>query len=213
MWVIKLGGSLIGSNELQAWLDVIANKGDGKVIIVPGGGLFADTVRQAQSLTQVNDATAHRMAVMAMDQFGVMMTGLNPKLVTADCELELAERGWQHLGIVWLASRMVNAADDIATNWDITSDSLAAWLAHKVEASHLLIVKSAQVTTGQASAHGLIKLGMLDPSFDQVIQQKNNKPRYKTWMLNKSQHVLFNSGFDEAQLEAHALEILDEELQ
>lgn len=212
MWVIKLGGSLIGSNELQAWLDVIVNNGDGKIIIVPGGGLFADAVRQAQALTQVNDSTAHRMAVMAMDQFGVMMTGLNPKLVTADCELELAERGWQHLGIVWLASRMVNAADDIATNWDITSDSLAAWLAHKVEASHLLMVKSVQVDAGQTSAHALNTLGWLDPSFAQAIQQKNNKPRFKTWVLNKAQYALFDSGFNEAQLKAHALQIVDEEL-
>ncbi|OZA05848.1 MAG: uridylate kinase, partial [Methylophilaceae bacterium 17-44-8] len=45
MWVIKLGGSLLGTDELQQWLSCIAEYGDGRVVIVPGGGVFADTVR------------------------------------------------------------------------------------------------------------------------------------------------------------------------
>lgn len=145
MWVIKLGGSLLGSPALKSWLDVLVKFGDGKVVVVPGGGLFADAVREAQSKTGVDDKTAHKMAVMAMDQYAALMIGLNPELAIASSELEIAEMGWQHRAIVWKPSPMVLADESLPTSWDLTSDSLAAWLADKLNAEHLLIVKSAEI--------------------------------------------------------------------
>ena len=59
MWVIKLGGSLLGSPALKYWLDALNSFSDGQVVIVPGRGLFADAVRESQLLTGVDDATAH----------------------------------------------------------------------------------------------------------------------------------------------------------
>ena len=45
MWVVKIGGSLLGSPELERWLEVAAKFSDGNIIIVPGGGVFANAVR------------------------------------------------------------------------------------------------------------------------------------------------------------------------
>ncbi|HSG93628.1 MAG TPA: uridylate kinase, partial [Methylotenera sp.] len=70
MWVVKLGGSLLGSPELTSWLETLVKISDGKVLIVPGGGMFADAVRQAQEASLINDAVAHHLALLAMDQFG-----------------------------------------------------------------------------------------------------------------------------------------------
>jgi len=83
MWVVKLGGSLLGSPELPRWLDTLVQVSDGKVVIVPGGGIFADAVREAQKLAHVSDATAHHLALCAMDQFGLLLAGMNPSLVLA----------------------------------------------------------------------------------------------------------------------------------
>ena len=44
-WVVKLGGSLYDSRHLPCWLDALSKTG---AIVVPGGGGFADRVRQAQ---------------------------------------------------------------------------------------------------------------------------------------------------------------------
>ena len=134
MWIVKLGGSLLGSPALKAWLDTLTKFGDGKVVIVPGGGLFADAVREAQAKTRISDAVAHEMALLAMDQYATLMTGLNSDLVTASTELEIAERGWQHRAIVWKPSHMVLADELLPKNWDLTSDSIAAWLADKFNA-------------------------------------------------------------------------------
>ncbi len=205
MWVVKLGGSLLGSPELEGWLELIHRLGDGKVIIVPGGGVFADAVRESQQLSGVDDKTAHELAVMAMDQYGVLMTGLNPKIVTAASELELAERGWQHRGIVWLPSKMVCADDEIPCHWDVTSDSLAAWLAHKINATHLILVKSTQPEGTVVSSQKMVESGMVDAYLPKFI----HNAEYKTWIIDKTQYKVFAESISPDLLEKHALLLSD----
>ena len=184
MWVIKLGGSLLGSPALKGWLDVLVKFGDGKVVVVPGGGLFADAVREAQSKTGIDDKTAHQMAVVAMDQYASLMVGLNPELAIASSELEMAETGWQHRAMVWKPSPMVLADENLPTTWDLTSDSLAAWLANKLNAQHLLIVKSAE-TQAQSDIADLIASQVLDPYFSKYALNQS----FATWMLAKNDYL------------------------
>jgi len=187
MWVVKLGGSLMGTPALKGWLDALVQFGDGKVVIVPGGGVFADAVRDAQTETGIDDATAHQMAVVAMDQYATLMTGLNVDLVMAASELEIseleiAEHGCQHRAIVWKPSPMVLADKDLPMNWDLTSDSLAAWLATKLNAKHLLVVKSIPMNGAETvDIKDLIFEGAVDPYFGEYIA---NKP-FKTWLAGQ----------------------------
>lgn len=206
MWVVKLGGSLINAPELSKWLETLIKISDGKVLIVPGGSVFADAVRAAQQLTQVDDATAHRLALLAMDQFGLLLAGMNRNLVTASTELEIAERGWQHRGIVWLPSHMVLADEQIAQNWQVTSDSLSAWIANKIGAEHLIIVKSADLTVYQAEvkAPALVEAQVLDPAFPGFIAAGN----FNSWLLNKRQYEVFAQGLDVQNLRKHAHRIV-----
>ena len=60
MIVIKLGGSLTHSKALINCLNKIELRYQGRaVIIVPGGGAFADQVRLAQQQWQFDEVTAH----------------------------------------------------------------------------------------------------------------------------------------------------------
>ena len=86
MWVVKIGGSLLGTPELERWLEIFVKYSDGHIVIVPGGGIFADAVREAQKLTKISDACAHKLAVLAMDQFGLLLANMNPLLATARTE-------------------------------------------------------------------------------------------------------------------------------
>jgi aspartokinase-like uncharacterized kinase len=142
MIVVKLGGSLLGSAELPRWLAALEKNSDGRIVIVPGGGVFADAVRTAQQTACFDDATAHQLAVLAMDQYARVLVALHPSLATASTELEIAERSWQHRAIVWLPSTMVLADESIDKSWNVTSDSLAAWLATRIKAKHLVLVKA-----------------------------------------------------------------------
>lgn len=194
VWVVKLGGSLLGTQVLMDWLEVIHQHGDGRVIIVPGGCMFADAVREAQATSGVNDHVAHHLALLAMDQYGLLLAGMHPKLVTASSELELAERSYQHHGIIWLPSKMLLMDEDLPKNWQVTSDSLSAWLAVKLKAQHLVLVKSADLTNygapAEISATQLMQDQIVDEQFSDFINSDFN-----THVLNKHQVDVFQSGF------------------
>lgn len=187
MWIVKLGGSLLGSPELKAWLEMLVRQSDGRIIIVPGGGIFADAVREAQRIAAFNDAAAHHMALLAMEQYGFTLKSLQPKLVTAASELEISERSWQHRAIVWMPSKMVLADETIPQNWSVTSDSLAAWLAGKVNASRLVLVKQAQIADSEAPLEQLVKASILDQAFVEFAAGLS----CRIHVVNKSGHAEF----------------------
>ena len=190
MWVVKIGGSLMSAPELKYWLDIFVKFSDGQIIIVPGGGVFADAVREAQQLTGVSDAMAHQLAVKAMDQYGLLLTALNPKLAIASSELEIAERTWQHRAILWLPSQMVLADDDIPQNWAMSSDSLAAWLAHKLDAKQLVLLKSTKPQNG--TLNKLIADGIVDGCFADFSKNQS----FSSWILAKDDYVHFADGLN-----------------
>ncbi|MDP2153997.1 MAG: uridylate kinase [Methylotenera sp.] len=188
MWVVKLGGSLLGSPELPRWLDMLVKISDGKVIIVPGGSVFADAVREAQQRTGVDDTIAHQLALLAMDQFGLLLTGINKQLVTASSELEIAERGWQHRAIVWLPSKMVLADDAISKNWQVTSDSLSAWLAKKISADRLLLVKSKPLSHYANSTSVSLQMLVSDTLVDEAFKDFYLTQHFQTYVVHKTNY-------------------------
>ena len=190
MWVVKIGGSLLGSPELEKWLEIFVKYSDGNIILVPGGGIFANAVREAQKLTKISDACAHKIAVLAMDQFGLVLANLNPLLATAKTECEIDERTWQHRAIIWLPSHMVLADDSIAQSWDVTSDSLAAWLAKKLNATQLVLVKSDKPNESQLCLKQMTADGVVDEAFHEFTLNSN----FKRWMLKKSDYEHFLEG-------------------
>jgi aspartokinase-like uncharacterized kinase len=161
---------------------------------VPGGSVFADAVRQAQSLTGVSDGLAHELALLAMDQFGLLLAGMQPGLVTANSELEIAERGWQHRAVVWLPSRMVLADATIEQSWRVTSDSLSAWLANKLAADQLLLIKSVDLSPYQQSQVALAKALLDDGVVDACFLDSIAGQRYQTRLLNRNDYALFKQG-------------------
>src|SRR6185312_9091771 len=74
--VVKLGGSFAYSDYLQDWIEALAAS-PGRVVIVPGGGPFADAVRLAQRQMRFDDKAAHHMAVLAMEQYGRALASFN----------------------------------------------------------------------------------------------------------------------------------------
>lgn len=192
MWVVKIGGSLLGTPELERWLEIFVKYSDGHIVIVPGGGIFADAVREAQKLTKISDACAHKLAVLAMDQFGLLLANMNPLLATARTECEIDERTWQHRAIVWLPSHMVFADDSIPQSWDVTSDSLAAWLATKLNAKQLILVKSDKPSASQLCLKRMTIDGVVDEAFSDFMLNTN----FGSWMLKKSDYAYFLEGVD-----------------
>jgi dihydroneopterin aldolase len=162
--VVKLGGSHAFSDHLPGWVEAIAGRA-GNIIIVPGGGPFADAVRDAQPRMGFGDGAAHHMALLAMEQYGCALAALDRRLVLAD-SLDAIGRALEAKRVpVWMPSRMVLAAADVPHSWDVTSDSLAAWLAGKVGARQLLLVKHIGSGDKTLPLHELVARGIVDKAF------------------------------------------------
>ena len=145
MWVVKIGGSLNTNPMLPAWLDLLAECGGGRVIVVCGGGAFADAVRRAQALWQIGDLSAHNMAVLAMAQTAYLMHGLNPALQLTRSKAEIRRVLHKGQTALWLPFELQRNKPDAQTNWEVTSDSIALELAHRLNAERLVVVKSCAI--------------------------------------------------------------------
>ena len=164
--VIKLGGSLLQGTELMPCLDAVEQLA-GQKIIVPGGGLFADQVRVAQACWQFDDRAAHQMAVLAMQQMAVLLQSLKPRFPLID-KLDVV------LPDISIWSPSIGDLDQagIAASWDITSDSLAAWLAGRLNAEQLILIKSAEIDS-KFSLEQLQQHGIIDAAFGQFAEALN----------------------------------------
>jgi aspartokinase-like uncharacterized kinase len=166
--VVKLGGSLAGSSRLADWLDVLAGCGE-RIVLVPGGGPFADAVREAQAAMGFGDDAAHQMALLAMEQYGRALAGLRPGLVVAR-SLEAIGRAPRDGAVpIWSPVEMVLQAADIPASWEVTSDSLAAWLAGRIGTARLLLVKHGVFAGEPIAAADLVARGIVDPAFPRYL--------------------------------------------
>ncbi len=171
MWVVKLGGSLVRTQHLRNWLQSLDRHGRGKAILVPGGGPFAKQVRIAQTQWEFSDQIAHRMALLAMDQYAWMLAGLCKSLVPALSETAIRSGLEATMIPVWVPSRMLSSRSDIAQDWSVTSDSLAAWLALRVGAEQLILVKSVARDRTRKSPEELRRSGIVDDAFPAFVAQ------------------------------------------
>jgi len=151
--VIKVGGSL-GRGACLPELGVrLVELGRGHgLLVVPGGGAFADVVREHDARFGLGPSTAHWMAVLAMDQYGHLLADLMPGCALVrtlgEAQARLAGGGVA----VLLPSELLRRADALPHSWSVTSDSIAAWLAGQVGARLLVLLKDRHGMASLASA-------------------------------------------------------------
>ena len=164
MWIVKLGGSLNANPVLPAWLDLLTECGGGRVIVVSGGGPFADEVRRTQAHWQFGDLSAHNMAVLAMAQTAYLLHGLNPALQLVRSKTDIRRVLHKGRTALWLPFELQREQPDADTNWDVSSDSIALDLARRLNAERLVVVKSCQIEA-KASLAQLAEAGIVDRRF------------------------------------------------
>lgn len=177
MIVIKVGGSLAEAGTLAACLATIAREyRDKAVVVVPGGGPFAEQVRLAQQQWHFDDETAHRMALLAMQQMALLFNGLRQ-----DWAIARGVEPWRAQTAIQIWSPDPDELDrcGIPASWGITSDSLAAWLAGRLSARELILVKSATIDAG-ASLAELSARGIVDKAFCDYVS-----PNYSLTLVNQ----------------------------
>jgi 5-(aminomethyl)-3-furanmethanol phosphate kinase len=170
--VVKLGGSVVRSPELQAWLEVIAAS-PRPIVVVPGGGALADEVRASQAQLGFGDDAAHRMALLAMNQLAWAVAGLRAGFEVGDTEDALRASLEQGRVAVWAPYSLVANRSDIPQSWTVTSDSLALWLARRLGAECCYVIKSIRRQEPKPSAEQLARDGVVDEAFPAILKGAN----------------------------------------
>jgi 5-(aminomethyl)-3-furanmethanol phosphate kinase len=140
--VLKVGGSLAVEPEqliaLCGKLSMLAEKYG--LVVVPGGGRFADVVRDSDKRFNLSSGVSHRMAVLGMDQFGMLLAQITPN----SCATYLLDDARQLAATeavpIFLPSRLLFREDPLTNSWDVTSDSIAAYVAGRLQAAKLVLV-------------------------------------------------------------------------
>jgi aspartokinase-like uncharacterized kinase len=186
--IVKFGGSHTTGPHIKDWLTAIAAEA-GSIAIVPGGGLFADAVRTAQASMGYDDRAAHSMALMAMAQFGCALQSLNPVLRLATSRSAILRALKERRVPVWSPEQMARAAA-LPETWDLTSDSLAAWLAGALGASYLVLIKHGRFDTETVDAHDLAARGVVDPMFPHYLRESGAR----AWLAGPSDSARLAEG-------------------
>jgi aspartokinase-like uncharacterized kinase len=140
--VLKIGGSLArgeGLPDLCREISLLGNRHP--LLVVPGGGEFADLVRRAYARYGLGETAAHTMALLAMDQYGFVLgrliegSSLETGMSSACREAESGRVA------VLLPSAAVLASAGLPHSWQVTSDTIAAWVARETGARMLVLLK------------------------------------------------------------------------
>lgn len=150
--VVKVGGGLLQAQGLEglrrACAEATQISTSRPVLVVPGGGPFADAVRGLDVQVGLADDVAHALALGAMDQLGVL---LRPLLPAAELLARLVAPS--SLGVV-LAAAAFRDRPEVPESWEVTSDSLAVLAAAAIGAEEAILLKPVTGVLAQWPSNG-----------------------------------------------------------
>ncbi|HTD71508.1 MAG TPA: hypothetical protein VK647_13730 [Gemmatimonadales bacterium] len=143
--VVKVGGGLLGkAGAFELVIESLtAFRRGRRIVVLPGGGPFADAVRQMFKRVNIGEDAAHWMAVLGMDQYAHALAARLPESALVDGEGGIAAAVQAARLPVLAPYRWLRAADPLPHSWEVTSDSIAAWLAGQVGARRVVLIKPA----------------------------------------------------------------------
>jgi len=143
--IVKVGGGLLGkAGAFDLVVEALTAFRPGRrIVVLPGGGPFADAVRQMFRRVKIGEDAAHWMAVLGMDQYAHALAARAPgaALVEEPAEIRAALDSGQLP--VLAPYRWLKAADPLPHSWEVTSDSIAAWFAGALGARRVVLIKPA----------------------------------------------------------------------
>lgn len=192
--VVKVGGSLESYREaLTKLMRTLADLAkEHSLIVVPGGGSFADKVREAYATYHLSDTTAHRMAILAMDQYGLLLSSLVQGCKCTYSLVEAKSLASKGLLCIYLPSRELLFDESLEPSWDVTSDSIAAYTAGRCGCKLLTLLKDvdgvftddpkrcAASLLREVRASELSSYGCVDKALSTYLKRFN----LECWILN-----------------------------
>jgi len=176
--VVKVGGGL-GDDALPGLCAALGELGRRhRLLVVPGGGRFADAVRDADRRFGLRAETAHRMAILGMEQFGRLLGDLIPG---AELCTDPTRTGSGRTHVLLPAGLSLDA---LPASWQVTSDSIAAWVAGRAGAERLVLVKAVDGLFAGPHELTVAELAALRSEVvDEYLPTALRAGRFETWVI------------------------------
>lgn len=153
--IVKLGGSLLDLSDLADRVhDWLSQQKPANNFFLAGGGTIVESLRELCAHQRIDDSTAHELAMRAMsltarilaDRLGCRVLSLHPSEITS-------QKPFDELAVLDVYQTICErdphlTACDLPQSWDVTSDSIAAWMARQSGCQELVLLKSALPSPG-----------------------------------------------------------------
>ena len=157
-WVVKIGGSLFPNDAIEVAKTIEGTKS----LIVIGGGEFANLIRKYDEELSLSLEITHKTAIDSMDILAKLVDDKvkSTKLVTSIEEArKISNNG---LTPILLTSYLLEENDPFEASWDVTSDSIAAYISHLINAKLLIVTNVNGIYTREPTEEGSKFIGLID---------------------------------------------------
>lgn len=142
--ILKIGGGLLGkAGALDLVVEAVTAFRPGRhLVVIPGGGPFADVVRRMFKRVKIGEDAAHWMAVLGMEQYAHALAARITGAALVDDAAGITRALAAGELPVLAPYRWLRATDPLPHTWEITSDSIAAWFAGALGARRVVLIKA-----------------------------------------------------------------------
>ena len=156
--VVKIGGSLFPDYAIDL-ADKLKNT---ESLIILGGGEFANLIRKYDEDINFSDETNHWTAIECMDIISKLVNDKvkSTKLAySIDEANEISDKGFTPIFVV---SEFLKTNDPFDCSWDVTSDSIAAYVADIFDAKLLIVTNVNGIYTQEPKESGSTFISKID---------------------------------------------------
>ena len=142
--IFKIGGKIFENrNYLNSTISqltsIYENNIISKIILLAGGGSYANLIRKLDRKFELGDDLSHWMAIYTMDINGKKIGTYFPR-ISITRRLEDIKKA-QRIFTVFLPFRFLKEFDELPHSWAVTSDSIALYLAYKFGITNCFLIK------------------------------------------------------------------------
>ena len=167
--VVKIGGSLFPNYAID-----LANKLEStNSCIVLGGGEFANLIRKYDDEIKFSQETNHWTAIDCMDIIAKLVNDKvkSSKLAYSIDEVkQISNEGFTPIFIV---SDFLKTEDPFECSWDVTSDSIAAYVSHLLNAKLLIVTNVNGIYTQEPKEPGSTFISKIDATTLLTFQESS----------------------------------------
>ena len=145
--IFKIGGKILeNSKNIESTISQLTQLYEEnilqKIILIPGGGSYANFIRKIGGDLMLGDDLAHWIAIYSMNYNGIELNRKYPKL---ECigELEKFQDAKKKF-CIFLPYTYLREDDTLPHSWDVTSDSITIYIANKLNLNECYLIKDVE---------------------------------------------------------------------